>query len=165
MALTPVGPIFAPTPGEAGRADVILVLGPATASRLDLAKEMMESGHAANLVVSTNSGHERFGARNLQTCRVDQGYPVHCEQSAPFTTQGEVGLLQRLSEENGWHKAIVITSKTHATRASLYIGRCYDREADVIWPSERLSVLRGVEEYFYQSAAFVKAFAVTNDCV
>ncbi len=126
---------------------------------------MIEAGQAANLVVSTNSGHERFGARNLQTCRVDQGYPVHCEQSNPFTTQAEVGLLQRLSDENGWGSVIVITSRTHATRASLYLARCYSGESVVVWPAERFSLAHVVEQYTYQSAAFVKALAITNDCV
>lgn len=164
LSLTPVGPIFAPVREQVSPADVILVLGPATAPRLDLAREMMEVGQASNLVVSTTSGNERFGARKLQTCLQDQGYPVHCEQSVPFTTQGEVGLLQRLSDENSWESVIVITSRTHATRASLYLDRCYSGASVVVWPDERFTLASGVEQYLYQSGAFVKALAITNDC-
>ncbi|WP_271985725.1 YdcF family protein [Pseudoclavibacter terrae] len=164
LMLAPVAPIFAPLRAAPVPADVILVLGPATDSRLDLAERLLNEGLSERLIVSAahyGSGHT---IPNIELCARPGDRRITCKQAVPFTTQGEVGMLEQQAGKNGWTSAIIITDTPHVTRARLYAERCFTGTTTVISDEARLDVIEAVDEYWYQTGAFAKAFLVTPGC-
>lgn len=164
LLLTPVGPIFSPVQGSPTHVDVIFVLGPPETSRLELAQELMAAGYSENLLISTPEFGWRYRAEGIGLCTVPQEFSVTCLQSEPFTTQGEIGALEQLSQEHGWDSALLITFKPHVTRTHLYLDRCFSGSADVIYDNTPISPREAVYQYGYQTGAFAKAFTRTTGC-
>lgn len=164
LLLAPITPIFVPIKANFTRVDVILVLGPAEESRLNLAKDLLSEGFADSLVISASEGSWRLGQDNIGLCHQQAYVDVTCLRPSPFTTQGEIAALEQLSVERGWDSALIITSTPHVNRTRLYVSRCYSGEARVISDNATLSPNELVYHYVYQSAAFVKALFVTPDC-
>lgn len=164
LLFVPIGPILFPPPGTAREVDVVLVLGPPTPSRLQLAKDLMDQGYSENLIISASTTSWYYNASRIGLCTADLPYSVTCEQSDPFTTQGEIGLLQRLSEENGWRSAIVITFPPQVARARLYADRCYSGTVEYVSADQPLAPLDSLGEYAYQLGGFIKAGTLTTGC-
>ena len=144
------------------QADVVYVIGPPTPARIALARELIESGAADEMLISVpgdalaqgTPSRGRFSACNLP------GGDVLCRAPDPATTQGEARLLAETAQEQGWDSAIVITMTPHVSRARMIIDRCFDGELTMRAVSDQPSGLGGwVHQYLYQSAAFVKALA------
>lgn len=164
LVLTPVAPIFAPLRATPGPSDVILVLGPATDSRLALAERLLNDGLSDRLIISAahhGSGHT---IPEIGLCSRATEWRITCKQSEPFTTQGEVGMLEQQAEKNGWSSAIIITDAPHVERARLYASRCFSGTATVLSDESELSLGGLLGEYLYQTGAFTKAFIVTPGC-
>lgn len=157
--------VFFPERLTPTRADVVFVLGPAEADRLELGERLVEHGYADALVISAPDNESRFGKNQISACVSERPYFVFCGRSIPYTTQGEMALLQRLSDEYSWDSVLVVTSRTHASRAALYAARCFDGSSSVIWTDPPLSYERGLQQLAYQTGGFVKAFTLTNGCV
>lgn len=157
--------VFLPAEVVPEHVDAVLVLGPADSERLALAEFLMNEGYSDSLVISAPDDESRFGKGQISACNESRDYFVFCGRSVPYTTQGEMALIQKLSDREGWDSVLVVTSKTHASRVSLYAERCFDGESAVVWVDPTLSPDRALQQFFYQSAAFVKAFTFTTGCV
>lgn len=164
LILWPVAYIFAPLPSEARHADVIMVLGPPTTERLDLAQSLIASGYSDNLIVSASAYGGPYFMERLPICSEDQDFNVFCTQSEPFTTQGEVGLLDAVAEAHGWDTAIVITFAPHVNRTRLYLERCFQGSASVLADSTELRPTEVLYEYVYQVGATAKALTSNRGC-
>lgn len=162
--LLPVAPIFTPLQQTRLTADVVLVLGPANESRLALAREILARGTIENLVISAPDRDDPVSKSQIDLCVTPQEFDVWCQRSTPFTTQGEIATLEALAVRNNWDSAIIITERTHASRAQLYADRCFSGQAVVEYVNEQLSPYRIVYEYAYESAAFLKSATVTTGC-
>lgn len=160
----PVAPVFFPLRVAPQPVDAILVLGPATSSRLALADQLLDEGYSDFLLISAAEEGPGRSIPLTPTCSAPASYRVYCKQSMPFTTQGEIGMLEQLADKNGWRSAIIITDTTQVERARLYAARCFSGEAIVVSGDSRMSPLKSLQEYFYQSAGFAKAFLVTTGC-
>lgn len=165
ILMLPVPPIFYPVVDKPGVVDVIMVLGPADGDRLALAEDLVSQGYSSDVLISAGKGSNEFSQLTIDLCTDQQSFNVDCRRAEPFTTQGEVGLLEYLSNENGWKSAIVITSDTHVSRTRLYLDRCYSGEYKVMSVAHRAGLLSDVEQYFYQTAGFMKAGIVTTGCM
>lgn len=160
----PIPGIFFPEKQEPHRADVILVLGPPDQDRLDLAVSLIEAGYSDNLIVSAKSSGRTHNLNLMPICQEPQSFFVHCETSKPFTTQGEIGLLQELAVQNGWTSAMIITFSPHLARTQIYADRCFNGTTTLIAPERVFTFEELVYQYFYQTAALVKARTLTSGC-
>lgn len=146
------------------RADLLVVLGPPTPSRIDLAERMMDEGYAKRLIVSVrDKGWD--SAQKLSICR-DRGlsYDVGCFVPDPFTTQGEARTLRRVADRDDVKSVIVVTTTPHVTRARLILERCFAGKMFVVSDGSSPSDLWGwADAYAYQTGALVKA-AVDTEC-
>lgn len=168
------------------RADVVLVLGPATDPRIAAAEALVEDGLAGALMVSTtlpdhlapvDTGWAKPPmpgwiladgslARSVAICADPSaaqdrlGVPVVCDQPEPFTTQGEARDLAATMTAHGWTSAIVLTVTPHVARTRLLIGRCTGEPVQVIGVDDELAVPTAWLWYAgYQVGGFAKAFA------
>ncbi|MGO2748727.1 MAG: YdcF family protein [Pseudoclavibacter sp.] len=141
-----------------------MVLGPATDSRLALAEQLLDEGLSERLIISAahhGSGHT---IPEIGLCSRATEWRITCKQSDPFTTQGEVGMLEQQAKKNGWSSAIIITDTPHVERTRLYASRCFTGTATVVSDESELNFGGTLGEYFYQAGAFAKAFLVTPGC-
>ncbi|MFC9918987.1 ElyC/SanA/YdcF family protein [Agromyces binzhouensis] len=157
-----VAPEVDPTPAHA---DVVYVLGPPTAARVELARALLDAGVGDTMLLSVPGGALRPGTRDHEKFRAcnHPGGDVVCISPVPFTTGGEARALAELAEERRWTSAIVITRTSHVARARLLVERCFGGELAVIDAHEPLGFGGWAYQYVYQTAAFAKAF-VTPDC-
>lgn len=165
LLFSAVPPIFLPFPSELKRADVVFVLGPATADRIEYAEALILDGFASEMLISAGNGPGPYTMRQLPVCSEERSFAVHCEKSDPFTTQGEIALLSSYAQVEGWESAIVVTSPSHANRAHLYLERCFSGEATVVAGRSDLAPQDLIPEYVYQLGGYAKAIFVTTGCV
>lgn len=166
MLLLPIPLIFAPKIDRPEPVDVILVLGPPEETRLDLAVSLIEKGYSSRLMISVSETDWPYSADAISLCTAELAYKVYCQQSEPFTTQGEIGWLTKASEYMNWDSAMVITFEPHVSRTRLYLDRCYGGDSLVISDGMMPRNFTGLaQQYFYQNAGFAKALVVTTDCV
>lgn len=155
-----------PASDEPREVDVVFVIGPATPSRLELARQLIVDEKISDtLLISVPATGVRSAGRWSKCVKDPVVFDVLCEHSEPFTTQGEARTLARLADEHGWDSAAVITFTPHVTRTRLIMERCF--------PGERLDVIRDpaplrpedwVWHYLYQTGAFLKALTVATGC-
>ncbi len=60
---------------------------------------------------------------------------------------------------DGWSSATVITFTPHVTRARVIFERCFAGDLLMVPDTDPLSFEQWVEQYVYQTAAFVKVAA------
>ena len=136
---------------------MIYVIGPPTSTRIALARSLIDDGISDTLMVSVPN------PADYAICREPQSFTVYCDRPSPFTTQGEARELRDLSAKNGWTSATVITFTPHVTRARVIFERCFTGELVMVADTSPLSLPRWVQQYLYQTAAFVKV-AVIQGC-
>ncbi|CAN5502949.1 hypothetical protein BH10ACT8_BH10ACT8_19030 [soil metagenome] len=155
--------IVRPATDRPSHVDAILVLGPPVANgRFALAYQLALAGYTDNLVLSDVPVNKT--TKTTKLCA--DGMPavkVTCFLPVPETTQGEARELQKLARANGWKRVMVITSTYHVSRARMIMKRCYDGTLLMVPASRGIGLFQWTYEYFYQTAAYVKAF-VSPSC-
>jgi len=111
-----------PASSTPAHADAIVVLAGGDGERLDKGLELVQSGVASNLVISTGPD---------QLCGVQHDFEVFCFLPHPDDTRGEAEAIGRIAAREGWHHLVLVTSDYHATRAHLLVGRCFNGTIDV----------------------------------
>ena len=164
LVLIPAGPILFPSQGTPTRSDAIMVLGPADNGRLDFARSLVADGYSDTIIVSADANGGRLSRENIRICNEPRSFRVICKQPSPFTTQGEVALLQSVFDEREWQSVIVVTGTMHVARAQLYLDRCFDGQATVISDGTTPPLGSLPYQYLYQTAGFLKAFTATPGC-
>lgn len=149
------------------QADVLFVLGPPN-ERVEYAKQLMDEGAADALAISVPRSVDDDSRPPL--CDEQRPYRIVCFEPNPFTTQGEARALQRLSRENDWNSAMVLTGQFHVARANVILHRCYEGDLGMLVHAQDLPLLSLTNPkrslaylYAYETGAFVKA-AVNQDC-
>lgn len=165
LLFAPVDSVFFPTRSAPIQADVVLVLGPASDSRLLLAERLIEAGYSDTLLISAAVSGPGRTPLIEQFCAKTKNFTVHCQQAEPFTTQGEVGWLERSASRQGWNTALIVTETTHVQRTRLYADRCFNGDAIVLSDETPLSPAELPYEYAYETAGFLKAALVSRGCV
>lgn len=164
VLLAPIGPVFFPARQVPFKADVILVLGPASDSRLLYAERLVKTGYSDTLLISAAVSGPGRTPLIEQFCAKTKPFTVHCQQAEPFTTQGEVAWLERSAAGQGWSTAIIVTETTHLQRTRLYTERCFSGTARVLSDETPLSPVDLPYEYAYETAGFIKAALVSRGC-
>lgn len=148
-------PVYVFPPAQrVDRADVVMVLGPATDPRIAQARRLVADGAADAILVSVPAPGEP--AADLGICDEPA---VTCATPDPFSTAGETALLRTYAAQHGIRSAIVLTSTPHVSRARYLFDRCVpDTSVTVVAVPSPMSALDWVVAYAYQSGAFLKAF-------
>lgn len=141
-------------------ADAVVVLGGQPYERFEYGRELVERGLSTTLIMS--APRDRF-PRMGQLCRPIPGARVRCFIADPWTTRGEAEEIGRLARAGAWESVIVVSQRTHLSRAHTLIRRCFDGEVQMVASPERLGPLRSASELVYQSGAWVKV-AATREC-
>lgn len=161
---------FLPVRTEAHAVDAIVVLGVPN-ERLGHALELVDRGYADVLVVSSPDPSVA-PSRVPWTCRehdlgdtldLGNGHEVtqYCFTPSPFDTRGEAQYVSELAEEHGWDEVMVVTYRTHVSRARWYFERCAPNvEASFIGITRPWQPGRVLERFAYETGAWMKAAAL-----
>ena len=90
------------------------------------------------------------------------GLSVLCFRARPLNTRGEAEYVARLAATRHWHRIIVVSERSQATRARMLFERCSDATilmAPVADPAGRLAY-----DVAYEWAALAKALTVVRSC-
>jgi hypothetical protein len=152
-AVAGYGPIVAPRlDAVPAHADVVLVLGPPSAQRVEEAERLLDDGVAGTALVSVPYDWTPWHLVGV-CARPD----VICADPDPRSTRGEARMLERYADERGWRSAVVVTARAHVSRARMLVGRCFAGDVSMVATAE--PPYRGwAYQYAYQTAATVKAW-------
>jgi hypothetical protein len=145
-----------PATEDPTHADVVFVLGTPTRAKVQIAQELVSSGHADRILISVPRWG-RWAAHNMTVCTARLTYPVDCETPDPFTTQGEARMLRAYADDHDVTSAVVVTSVAHVTRARILMQRCFDGALYFRDDGVPRDLTYWIEQYAYQTGAFVKA--------
>ena len=148
-----------PTVNKPVKVDAILVLGPPDVDGRAEAGYALARAHYANTVVVSVQSDLQQQVKGA--CRnQNAGYQVICFQPDPGTTRGEAREIGRLARQHHWTSVIVITSTYHISRARMIVERCMPGSVLMVAAPGKPALATWAKQFFYQSAAYVKAFAV-----
>jgi uncharacterized SAM-binding protein YcdF (DUF218 family) len=147
-----------PTVNKPARVDAILVLGPPDVDgRAEAGYALARANYAGTVVVSVQSDRQQ---QLKSACRnQNSGYQVICFQPDPGTTRGEAREIGKLARAHHWSSIIVITSTYHVSRARMIIERCMPGTVLMVAAPGKPALSTWLRQFFYQSAAYVKAVA------
>lgn len=144
-----------------GHADVLFVLGPHDSGRVAYALQLMNSGVADELVVSTPVLGSVFRSEpSTSFCAEEHPYPVTCFEPDPSTTRGEAAQLARWRTERDWDRIIVLTTRPHVSRTRYVMGKCAGGPVTVWSYDAAMTPLGWAYQFAYQGLAFIKAIAM-----
>lgn len=146
--------VFPAVAAPPARADVIYVIGPPTEGRIALAEQLRRAGVADDILISVPTDGEQSAA-NLSVC---QRAFVSCVHPEPFTTAGEMSLLNE--RYGAGTRAVVITFTPHVSRTRFIAARCADPQVTVIAAPTSLDLGRWMYQFAYQTGGFAKALIV-----
>lgn len=137
-------------------ADAILVLGGFDDLRYRFGTDLALAGWAPTLVVSNPHGASDVWESDFCVApppRLD----VRCFVPDPQTTKGEGRELRRLAKQYGWRTVIVVTSRSHISRARFILESCFDGELIMVASPAHISVAKWASEYVYQTVGYLRA--------
>lgn len=145
------------------RVEAVVQLGGGPAVSYEESRNAAVQGGAGYLFVSSPEA----GAPDASAvaCSPLKGVKVVCFVPEPYTTQGESRAIARLADEFNIDSILVFASSSqHVARARTIIGRCFDGNLAVRAHPVDLSFRQLVDQWAYQSGAWVKALTVVRSC-
>ncbi len=125
---------------------VVVFAGDLPGERINRAITLMEEGVAPVLVISEGSlGWGRGTAVETLCERGSDQFEVICIVPEPDDTIGEAVLFAQVAQDNNWDHVVVVTSKAHLTRASLWMRRCFGGEVSQVGAASKASSRYGHE--------------------
>jgi uncharacterized SAM-binding protein YcdF (DUF218 family) len=148
--------IWPPTDNPA-KADAVVALGGDTGQlRAKQAIKLARSGYAPVAVIS-------LGGKTAVPCpKPVPDVSIICFRADPLDTRGEAEYVARLSAQRHWHRIIVVSERSQATRARLLFKRCTSVQllmVPVADPRNRLPY-----DVVYEWGALTKAEALLRSC-
>lgn len=145
-----------PATEDPTHADVVFVLGTPTRAKVQIAQELVSAGRADRILISVPRWG-KWAAHNMTVCTAQLSYPVDCETPDPFTTQGEARMLRTYADDHSVNSAVIVTSVAHITRARILMQRCFDGTLYFRDDGVTRDLDYWIEQYAYQTGAFLKA--------
>ena len=144
------------TAREPGRADAVVVLAGAASERLPMGRELMRSGSAPVLVLSTT---DTPGNTSMDiVCKYTQDPSIRCFTPSPLTTRAEARSIARLAADNGWDNIIVVTSRYHLVRAEANIEQCSNAHVQMVAAEPDLSPRQWLGRFVEETGGVLAAF-------
>ncbi|MEZ5374904.1 MAG: ElyC/SanA/YdcF family protein [Acidimicrobiales bacterium] len=112
-----------------GQANGVVVFAGGHGERLERAQQLMADGMADTLVLNTGTDQwnaEAFAAQVAVCDDTSLPYDVVCVSAD--NTKGEAIAFARVAEERAWTSMVAVTDDYHLSRASRWLGRCFDGE-------------------------------------
>jgi uncharacterized SAM-binding protein YcdF (DUF218 family) len=139
------------------RADAVVALGgDAGQLREQSALKLAREGYAPVAVVS-------LGGKKAVPCpHAASGVQLICFRADPLNTRGEAEYVAALAARRHWHRIIVVSERSQATRARLLFKRCTPIQLEMVPvadPRNRLPV-----DVAYEWGALVKALVLVRSC-
>ncbi len=104
-----------------------------------------------------------LGGQKAVPCpRPVAGVELICFRADPLNTRGEAEYVSRLAARRHWHRIIVVSERTQATRARMLFKRCTPVQlvmVPVADPRARLPY-----DVAYEWGALLKALTVVRSC-
>lgn len=166
--------IWNPRIDRPGSADAILVLAYSD-DRQQKGREVAAEGVSDNLVVSQSRLVRRMqdpnepkkfpsGAWFEEWGKEYQEYTAHCIEPHPNTTASEVAAFVELAKKHDWDSVVVVTERSHLTRALLDMERCFPGTVYGVASEPHTSWQHTVYRSFYEMGAFLKDWIVSPTC-
>lgn len=128
--------------------DAVVVLAGGNGERLNAGLELVDDAADAELIVSNGkSGIWYAGGR---ICDLDRSIAVTCPTPEPPDTRGEVGMVRRLVDANGWDDVAIVTSSYHRLRVARMVGQCELSGVDVVGMSPNISRVAWVDRLAHE---------------
>jgi uncharacterized SAM-binding protein YcdF (DUF218 family) len=108
-------------------ADAVVVLAGDYGDRLERGLALMQAGVAPTLVLDGLPD----GRAAAALCESRQRFEVVCLRPLPDSTRTEAQAAGRLAATRGWERVLVVTTRSHVTRAGVMFRRCTPAEVDV----------------------------------
>ena len=140
-------------------ADLVYVLGAPVPKRIAVERALREEGVAERSLISTSL----IGGYRADLMRVCTRPEVDCIHPEPYTTKGEVALLQTYTDEHDIDRTIVLTATAHVARTRYILDKCFNGDAVVMGVQQDLDFFDWAGQYVYQTAAFVKDWVTSCD--
>jgi uncharacterized SAM-binding protein YcdF (DUF218 family) len=139
------------------RADAVVALGGDTGQlRAQQAIRLAEEGYAPVAAVSLG------GVRAVPCPKPVPGVKIICFRADPLSTRGEAEYASRLAAQHHWHRIIVVSERSQATRARLMFKRCTAVQLEMVPVTDpRSGLLRDV---IYEWGALAKALVLVRSC-
>jgi uncharacterized SAM-binding protein YcdF (DUF218 family) len=139
------------------KADAVVALGGDPGQlRAKKALQLAHEGYAPVAVVS-------LGGQKAVPCpRPVPKVELICFRADPLNTRGEAEYVARLAARRHWHRIIVVSERSQATRARLLFKRCTSVQlvmVPITDPRTRLPY-----DVAYEWGALVKALTVVRSC-
>jgi uncharacterized SAM-binding protein YcdF (DUF218 family) len=139
-----------------GEADAVVVLAGAAAERLTLGEQLVASGAADELVLSSTGLPGNAATDDL----CDEGAArTTCFRPDPLTTRGEARAIAGLARERGWDDIIVVTSTYHAARAFTNVSQCSKATVTMAASRPELGAPEWLARFVEESTALVGSVA------
>ncbi len=139
------------------RADATVALGGDTGQlRAKQAIKLAASGYAPVAVISLG------GTRAVSCPKPHHGVTIICFRADPLNTRGEAEYVVQLATQRHWHRIIVVSERSQATRARLLFKRCTSIQVEMVPvadPRDRL-----VYDVTYEWGALTKALVFVRSC-
>jgi len=139
------------------RADAVVALGGDPGQlRAKQAIQLAREGYAPVAAISLG------GVRAVPCPKPVPGVKIICFRADPLSTRGEAEYASQLAARHHWHRIIVVSERSQATRARLLFKRCTAVQLEMVPVADpRSSLLRDV---IYEWGALVKALALIRTC-
>jgi len=139
--------------------DAVLVLGGYGQDRYKYGLWLAEHGWAPNVVWSIYNPKNASSITDACENVLRRPVTISCFTADPLTTLGEARELRQIAKERGWRKVIVVTARSHISRARYILAKCFDGQLIMRPNPEPISVVRWAYEYVYQTAGYLRAVA------
>lgn len=149
-------PVTDPLPKHA---DVAVVLGPPTATRVSTATALLKADRVGAVVISISADSVDVPYWK----RICNEPHMACRVASPYTTQGEGRFIKSMAAEQRWRSAVLITQTAHITRARMIVGQCFTGAITMRSSGEPPSG-GWLYQFAYQAAATAKFWAIDHAC-
>ena len=146
-----------PPTDQPTKADAVVALGGDPGQlRAKSAIHLAREGYAPVAVIS-------LGGRKAVPCpHAVPGVQLICFRADPLDTRGEAEYVAGLAARRHWHRIIVVSERSQATRARLLFKRCTPIQLEMVPvtdPRDRLAF-----DVVYEWAALTKALVLVRSC-
>ncbi len=124
-----IWPVLRPSEDVPAAANAVVVFAGGQGERLDRALELMDAGVASVLVLNTGSDRWNAEAYDAQVAMCDDStvsFEVICVSPEMDSTKGEAQRFAQIADQHAWTSMIAVTDDYHLSRASRWLGRCFD---------------------------------------
>jgi uncharacterized SAM-binding protein YcdF (DUF218 family) len=141
-------------------ADGVVVLSGDFGDRLAKGLALVRAGVAPTLVLD---GRPDFPAVS-QLCQSAEPFEVVCLRPEPDSTRSEAQAVGRLAADRRWATVVVVTNRSHATRAQVLFDRCVAGHVAVVGTDPPYGRRMAVGAVLHEWLGLLDALLLVRNC-